>query len=211
LVPTRPPATLGFVPAGPGAVLEEADAYLVGRSRLHDATRALVRIFDEERIPYAIAGAIALGAHGRVRLTEDVDVLLRRSDLERFKRSWLGRGYVEPTPGLKAVRDTARNVRIDFLLTGDFPGDGAPKPIAFPDPTARTAEADGFRVLDLEALIELKLASGMTAAHRGQDLVDVMELIRARSLPLDHAERLHEWVRDKYREQWQLAQVRDDY
>ncbi len=211
MVPTGAAGYARRVPAGPSAVLEEADAYFMGRSRLHAAARALVRIFDEERIPYAIAGAIALGAHGRVRLTEDVDILLRRPDLERFKRSWLGRGYVEPTPGLKAVRDTARNVRIDFLLTGDFPGDGAPKPIAFPDPTARTAEADGFRVLDLEALIELKLASGMTAAHRGQDLVDVMELIRARELPLDHAERLHEWVRDKYRELWQLAQVHDDY
>ena len=199
------------MPARPGAVLQEADAFLVGRSRLQDAARALVRIFDAEGIPYAIAGAIALGAHGRVRLTEDVDVLLRREDLARFKRSWLGRGYVEPTPGLKAVRDTVQNVRIDFLLTGEYPGDGAPKPIAFPDPTARTTEADGLRVLDLDALIELKLASGMTAAHRGQDLVDVVELIRARALPLDHCERLHEWVREKFRELWRLAQVRDDY
>ena len=140
-----------------------------------------------------------------------MDVLLRREDLARFKSAWLGRGYVEPTPGRKAVRDTTRNVRIDFLPTGEYPGDGAPKPIAFPDPTARTTEADGFRVLELDALIELKLASGMTAAHRGQDLVDVMELIRARALPLDHAELLHEWVREKYREQWHLAQVRDDY
>jgi hypothetical protein len=199
------------VPPGPGAVLQEADAYLVGRSRLQDAARALARIFDEERIPYALAGAIALGVHGRVRLTEDVDVLLRREDLARFKRSWLGRGYVEPTPGLKAVRDTARDVRIDFLLAGDYPGDGAPKPVAFPDPATRATELDGLRVLDLDALIELKLASGMTAAHRGQDLVDVMELIRARALPIEHAEHLHAWVREKYRELWRLAQVRDDY
>jgi hypothetical protein len=184
---------------------------LAGRSRIQNAARALARIFDEARIPYAIAGAIALGAHGRVRLTEDVDILVRREDLARFKAAWLGRGYVEPTPGLKAVRDTARGVRIDFMLAGDYPGDGMPKPIAFPDPAARTTEADGLRVLELDALIELKLASGMTAPHRGQDLVDVMELIRARTLPLAHAERLHEWVREKYRELWQLAQVRDDY
>jgi hypothetical protein len=199
------------VPRGLGAVLQEADAYLVGRSRLQDAARALARILDAEGIPYAIAGAIALAAHGRVRLTEDVDVLLRREDLARFKRSWLGRGYAEPTPGLKAVRDAARDVRIDFLIAGEYPGDGRPKPIVFPDPTTQTTEADGFRVLDLDALVELKLASGMTAPHRGQDLVDVMELIRARALPLEHAERLHEWVRDRYRELWHLAQVRDDY
>jgi hypothetical protein len=199
------------VRARPGAVLEEADAYFMGRSRLQEAARALARIFDDEGIPYAIAGAIALGAHGRMRLTEDVDVLLRRDDLARFKESWLGRGYVEPAPGLKTVRDAARNVRIDFMLAGDYPGDGAPKPIAFPDPATRATEADGLRVLELDSLIELKLASGMTAAHRGQDLVDVMELIRARRLPLEHAERLHEWVRDRFRELWRLAQVRDDY
>jgi hypothetical protein len=112
----------------------------MGRSRIHAAARALVRIFDDEGIPYAIAGAIALGAHGRVRLTEAVDVLLPREDLARFKRGWLGRGYVEPTPGLKAVRDTTRNVRVDFLLSGDYPGDGAPKPIAFPDPIGHSTE-----------------------------------------------------------------------
>ena len=192
-------------------VLDDAEEYFMGRSRLHEAARELARLFEAEGIPYAVGGALALGVHGRRRLTEDVDVLIRPQDLLAFKRNWLGRGYVEITPGLKAIRDTQRNVKIDFLLTGDYPGDGIKKPIAFPDPTTQPTEADGFRVLSLDTLIELKLASGMTAAHRGQDLVDVMELIRARNLPREHAERLHEYVRPKYSELWVLAQTRDDY
>ena len=35
---------------------------------------------------------------------------------------------MEITAGLKAVRDTRFDVKIDFLLTGDYPGDGKAKP-----------------------------------------------------------------------------------
>ncbi len=83
--------------------------------------------------------ASAVIAFGYQRLTVDVDVLIRRDDLARFKEQWLGRGYVEVRPGGKAVRDTANNVRIDFLLAGDFPGDGKPKPVAFPEPAMAVA------------------------------------------------------------------------
>jgi len=192
-------------------VLDDADEYFMQRSRLHEAARELARLFDAKGIPYAIGGALALGVHGRRRLTEDVDILVRREDLAVFKQTWLGRGYVEITPGLKAIRDTQRNVKIDFLLAGDYPGDGKPKPVVFPDPSIQYVETDGLRVLSLETLVELKLASGMTAAHRGQDLVDVMELIRVRGLPPEFAERLNEFVRAKYAEMWVLAQARDDY
>jgi len=193
-----------------GQVLDEADAYFMSRSRLHESARELARILDQAGIPYAVAGALALAVHGRMRLTEDVDLLMTREGLAAFKSAWLGRGYVEITPGLKAVRDTARNVKIDFLLTGDYPGDGKPKPVAFPDPSIAES-ADGFRVLSLVSLIELKIASGMTAGHRGQDLVDVIALIRLRGLPPDFARQLNEYVRPKFAELWQLAQIKDDY
>jgi hypothetical protein len=192
-------------------VLREADRYFMEQSKLHEAARALATLLVDDGIPYAIGGAIALAAHGRVRLTEDVDVLLRREDLAAFKRKWLGRGYVEITPGLKAVRDTRHDVKIDFLLAGEFPGDGKPKPIAFPEPSAENTTGESLRVLALPTLIELKLASGMTAPHRGQDLVDVMELVRVRGLSQDYAGQLDEYVRAKYLELWELAQVRDDY
>src|SRR5260221_14390008 len=100
-----------------GPILRDADANFMGQSKLHETARALARLLDEEGIPYAIAGALALAVHGRVRLTEDVDVLLRKEDLAAFKQKWLGRGYAE----------------LDFLLVGDFSGDGKPKPVAFPD------------------------------------------------------------------------------
>lgn len=90
-------------------------------------------------------------------------MLLAPADLARFKTAWLGRGYVEVTPGLKAVRDTELGVKIDFLLSGQFPGDDRPKPVVFPIPRPDYPDADGLRVLPLEVLIELKLASGSSA------------------------------------------------
>ncbi len=71
--------------------------------------------------------------------------------------------------------------------------------------------SDDLRVLSLRTLIELKLASGMTAPHRGQDLVDVMELIRGRGLAKEYGDSLNEYVRARYLDLWELAQTRDDY
>jgi hypothetical protein len=40
-----------------------------------------------------------------------------------------------------------------------------------------------FALLPMPSFIELKLASGMVAAHRGKDLFDVQELIKSASPP----------------------------
>jgi hypothetical protein len=63
----------------------------------------------------------------------------------------------------------------------------------------------------LPTLLELKLTSGMTAAHRPRDLDDVIQLIRANQLEEDYGKQLNPYVGDKYRELWKLAQVDDDY
>ena len=58
------------------SVLEVADAFRMGKSGLHETARRIAAILDEMGIPYAVAGALALAAHGRIRLTEDVDLLV---------------------------------------------------------------------------------------------------------------------------------------
>src|SRR5262249_51164427 len=144
-----------------------------------------------DQIDYAIAGALALNVHGVQRTTEDVDVLIDRTDLKRFKKHWLGRGYTEVRPGGKSIRDAETNVRIDFLIAGDFPGDGRPKPVSFPNPKDSRIQGDRFSVLSLPMLIQLKIASGMTAKDRPGDLQDVIRLVRAGNLPRDFEQQLH--------------------
>ena len=189
--------------------LENAQAFFMKTGKVHDATLAITRRLDAAGIPYAVAGAMALNAHGYERVTSDVDVLLTRDGLARFKEAHLGRGYIEKFPGSKGVRDTENAVTIDVLISGDFPGDGRPKPVAFPDPSEAAIQGERYRILSLPTLIELKLASGMTAPHRLKDLADVLELVRAAKLPADLAAELHPYVRDKYLELWRAAQVED--
>jgi hypothetical protein len=113
-----------------------------------------------------------------------------------------GLGYVPPFAGSKHLRDRETGVRVEFLTTGDYPGDGKPKPVAFPDPVAASVEIDGIHFLTLPKLVELKLASGMTNPGRLKDLGDVQELVRALKLPEEFANQLDPFVRAKYRELW---------
>jgi SH3-like domain-containing protein len=68
-----------------------------------------------------------------------------------------------------------------------------------------------FALLPMPRFIELKLASGMAAPHRGKDLVDVQELIKSAGLPREVADELDPWVREKFLDLWQLAQVVDPF
>jgi hypothetical protein len=180
------------------------------KSNVHRTLERLVDRLGQLDVPYAIIGAMALNAYGYQRTTTDVDILVRREGLESFKSAHLGRGYVEKFPGSKGLRDTTQNVPIDVIFTGDYPGDGHEKPVVFPDPAVAAVRGERFALLPLETLIELKLASGMTAPHRLRDLADVIELIRVNELAKALADSLDPYVRDKYLELWQAAQVRDD-
>ncbi len=187
----------------------DAEQFFMRKSKVHRALERLVERLNELEIPHAIIGALALNAYGYQRTTSDVDVLLRREDLAAFQQAHLGRGYVEKFPGSKGLRDAVHHVDIDVVLAGDFPGDGKPKPIAFPDPAQAAVKGESFALLPLPKLLELKLASGMTAPHRLRDLADVLELIRVNALPEEFVLELDPYVRDKFRELWSAAQFRD--
>ena len=181
----------------------------MGEAGVYRALDKLARALDGEGIPYAIIGAMALNEFGYRRVTVDVDVLLTAEGLAAFKATHLGRGYVEKFPGSRGLRDPEHGVDIDVVLAGTYPGDGQPKPVVFPDPASAAARGVRIALLPLPMLIELKLASGMTAPHRLKDLADVLELIRALALSADLAEELNPYVREKYAELWRAAQTRD--
>jgi hypothetical protein len=92
------------------------------------------------------------------------------------------------------------------ITAGEYPGDGKPKPVVFPDPSTASIEMSGVKVVTLEKLIELKLASGMTASDRLKDLADVQELIKIRGLSRELATELNPYVREKYLELWDAVQ-----
>jgi hypothetical protein len=60
--------------------------------------------------------------------------------------------------------------------------------VSFPSPALAGTEAGHMRVVDLKHFMEMKLASGMTAPHRLQDLADVLRLIAVAKLPRELSE-----------------------
>ena len=179
--------------------LREAERFHMGTGSVHETLRQLAADLDREKIDYAIIGGMALNAHGYRRETIDVDVLVRPEGLERFRDELVGRGYRPKFEGAKKeFRNTTTNIPVEFITTGEFPGDGKPKPVAFPDPAAKSIDAEGIRVIDLATLIELKLASGMTQPSRLRDLADVQDLIRTLRLTCKFIDQLHPYVHESF-------------
>jgi hypothetical protein len=187
-------------------VLVLAGDFFMKKGIVFETMRRLARQLEGEGIAYAIIGGMALAAHGYVRMTLDVDVLLTPEGLARFREKLVGRGYVAGYPGAeKSFRDSQTNVKIEIITAGEFPGDGLPKPVSFPDPEDQTIEEDAVHVINLEKLIELKLASGLSAGNRLRDLADVQDLIMALNLPLELADSLDPSVSPEYRRIWMAA------
>jgi hypothetical protein len=183
----------------------EGSMHFDEKSAVHVALRKLTARLDELRIPYAVVGGMALFLHGFRRFTEDVDVLVTEQSLAEIHRQLDGLGYLPPFKGSKHLRDMTNGVRVEFLVTGQFPGDGKPKPVSFPDPKDVSVERDGIHILGLPTLIELKLDSGMTNAGRLKDLADVQELVRGLNLRRELVNELNPYVRDKYIELWEAV------
>ena len=179
-------------------VIREADALYGGQGRLKETYDRLSERLSSLSVPHALVGGYALILHGVRRFTEDIDLLVTESGLRQIREALLGSGYVTIPGNERNIRDAATGVRVEFIVTGQYPGDGKPKPIAFPDPDAVGQEIDAVRVVGLEALVELKLASGMTGKGRLQDLADVQRLIQTHRLSGEFAEALHPYVRAKF-------------
>lgn len=145
------------------------------RDRLRRATQALA----QAGIPYAVCGGNAVAAwvaevdEAAVRNTQDVDILLRRTDLDRAKAALAGAGFVYrhaasidmflDGPGAKA-RDAVRVV---------FAGEKVREEYLLPAPdVSAVKETANFTVLELDALLLMKLIS-----FRRKDQVHVLDLI----------------------------------
>jgi hypothetical protein len=191
--------------------LREGSMHFEEKNAVHDTLRRITERLNGLGIPYAVVGGMAMFAHGFRRFTEDVDLLVTRDSMKQIVERLSGLGYVQPAGTSTKLRDTTTGVRIEFLITGGFPGDGKPKAVAFPDPASVAVGIDGVQYLGLPTLVELKLASGMTGGvGRLKDLADVVELIRTLNLPEDFADKIDPSVREKYIELWRGLQGATD-
>ncbi len=145
------------------------------RERLLRATAAL----EQAGVPYAVAGGNAVAAwvsrvdEAAVRNTQDVDILLRREDLERAQRALSGVGFVyHQSFGVDMFLDGADAKPRDAVQVV-FAGEKVQADYASVTPDVAEAEASSpFRVLHLDALVRMKLTS-----FRDKDRMHLRDLI----------------------------------
>ena len=180
-----------------------------------DLDRALAdwkRRCDEEGIPFAVIGAVAMRQHRYVRHTEDIDIVTTREGLERIHERLVGRGIRPRAEGLrKKLRDTVRQVDIDVIQAGEHAGSAA-SPVVYPHPGSEAftvRDAGGIAYATLPALIAFKLASGIWG-RRTRDLADVEELIKANQLDEAFAGTLPEDLRLPFQERVDAVRAQRD-
>ncbi len=182
-------------------VYAEGLRYFMGEGTINKTLARLANDLERRGIDYMVIGAIALLAHGYPRFTEDIDLVMTSDSLQKFHDELVGLEYTPAFSGAKKrLRSTTDNVLIEVMTSGEFPGDGKPKPVSMPRPAEASVEIDGIRFVTLEKLIKLKLASGISASDRLKDLADVQELIKIKRLDTDFALKLNPYVRAKYLE-----------
>jgi|SRR5581483_4267439 len=132
------------------------------RERLVRATAAL----DAAKVPYAVVGGNAVATWvgqvdaSAVCFTQDVDLLLRRADLDAAKAALEQAGFLyRHSASIDMFRDGPQ-ARARDALRVVFAGEKVRPDYAFPAPDVTEAEpAEAFRVLRLEALVRMKLTS----------------------------------------------------
>lgn len=145
------------------------------RERLLRATAAL----EQAGIPYAVAGGNAVAAwvsrvdEAAVRNTQDVDIVLRREDLERAKLALSSIGFVyHESFGVDMFLDGV-DARPRDAVHVLFAGEKVQPDYSSATPTVDEAETgQAFRVLNLDALVRMKLTS-----YRDKDRTHLRDLI----------------------------------
>ncbi|HSI73633.1 MAG TPA: hypothetical protein VK934_10705 [Fimbriimonas sp.] len=167
------------------------------RQRLLRAVAAL----ESAGLPYAVVGGHAVAAWvstvdpAGVRNTRDVDILIRRQDLEAAKIAFEASGFVYRRAAgidlfLEGPESSARDA-IHLVFSGEKVREHEPAPNPEVD---ESTESEHFQVISLEALVRIKLT-----AFRLKDQVHLVDLLDLGLIDESWCERLQPELADRLR------------
>lgn len=179
-----------------GRLLKSVRSRLSGEARgasalpdsLREAVKALDRWLDEQEIGHAVVGGLALAAHGVVRATRDLDLLVEASGADALHAHLTALGFETISRGEDVATYLLGRLRIDVLL-------------ARRAHTRAMLNRAGVLVLDgvevhtvaVEDLIGLKLQALRNDPSRSQDRADIAALLTRHGRTLD-LERVREYA-----------------
>ncbi|MFI5382487.1 MAG: nucleotidyltransferase family protein [Tepidisphaerales bacterium] len=166
-----------MLPLTPGMSL--LDRMVLAVERVRDRLSRASAALEAAGVPYAVAGGNAVAAWvatvdaAAVRNTQDVDILLRRSDLDAAAAALERAGFVRRhVAGMDLFLDgpdaKARDA-VHVVVAGEKVR--PENEMAAPDVT-ESVKPGGFRVVTLEALVRMKLTS-----YRRKDQVHLLDML----------------------------------
>jgi hypothetical protein len=145
------------------------------RDRLCRAVAAL----EAEGVRYAVAGGNAVAAwvsrvdEAAVRNTQDVDIILRRSDFELAKKALAKAGFIHRHAKSLDMFLDGPNAKARDSVHVVFAAEKVKSDSVAPAPDVTEAETTGaFRLVTLDALVRMKLT-----AYRDKDRTHLRDLI----------------------------------
>jgi hypothetical protein len=172
------------------------------KARLRRATALL----EAAGLPYAVIGGNAVAAwvsrvdDSVVRNTRDVDLLVRRSDMDSIVAAMAGGGFIHRSASILGGKG-----RIEMFLDGPgakardgvhliFSGEKVNPESLEPSPDVTDIDAShgDFHLIDLEALITMKLTS-----YRRKDQVHLLDMVEIGMLDESWLSRVPTSLRDR--------------
>ncbi len=136
--------------------------------RVHNRVRRVAALLDQQGIPYAVVGGLAVAAWvlradpGAVRATRDVDLAIRRSDLNRVRAVLEAAGFLfRHVAGVDMFLDP-ESPRASDAVHLLFENEKVRKESLYPVPPLSPASPrseGGYVIAPLESLLLMKLTS----------------------------------------------------
>ncbi len=79
----------------------------------------IAKVFEEEKIPYALVGGVAIAFHSVPRFTKDIDILIEVKSLEQVSHLLKAQGYFESTSPRKFTTTELTLYRFMKIVDGD--------------------------------------------------------------------------------------------
>lgn len=177
-----------------------------GIEKVKDRLRRATALLEAAGLPYAVIGGNAVAAwvsrvdDSVVRNTRDVDLLVRRSDMDAIVTAMATGGFIH-----RSVSILGGKGRIEMFLDGPgakardgvhliFSGEKVTPESLEPSPDVEEIDVShsDFRLVDLDALLTMKLTS-----YRRKDQVHLLDMMEIGMLDESWLERVPVSLRDR--------------
>ncbi len=141
--------------------------------------RRITSALNDASIPYALCGGLAVGVHGYIRATRDVDLLVLVADLEAVKKIALAQGYLDSSGEIPFKNSEFKLYRLTKIIPDPYADPMVLDLLLVSDPSDEVwlgREAIDWEGMPLYVISKEGLLAMKREAGRDQDLLDIKQL-----------------------------------